>query len=955
MADSDSASINEKQTPPKDFVCPITSNLFVDPVTLETGQTYERRAIQEWISRGNSTCPITRQKLQSTQMPRTNYVLKRLIASWQENNPNLIQVQSENPTPKSDQFFSPTKLSTSPISVISQATIDGTIGDLRLAISRLCTSEILNESEMAVLQIERFWQEANVVPEIQTTLSKPAVLNGFVEILFNSADPQVLKATVFLLSELASRDKVVIQTLTRVDTDVECVVALFKKGLVEAVVLICLLRPSWTSLIEMDLVQALLMILKEKEENFSEMCLKPKTASVLLLGKILRGSDDSNVSIAARALVSDDAIEIIVKSLEAESVEERIAAVTILLRCIEEDGNCRNTIADKAELAPVLESFLDVDDGDRFKIVKFLSELVKLNRRAFNEQLLHIIKDEGSFSTMHTLLIYLQAALQDQCPVIAGLLLQLDLLVEPRKMSMYREEAIDSLISCLRNSEFPATQIAAAETILSLQGRFSSSGKPLARAFLLKRAGFDKSFRALMRAEQQRHVGGESEENLEEEKAANEWERKMAFVLVSHEFGLLFEALAEGLKSRYGELSSACFVSATWLTHMLTVLPDTGIQGAARVCLLKRFISILKSARDTEDKALAMLALSAFMNDSEGLRDLTFHVKDILKNLRELKKLSALASELLKMFTEGQDSSADLWNHKELFQVDCSTKGELLSIVCFKDRIFSGHSDGTLNVWSGRGSLLQLIQETQEHSKAITSLAILQSGDKLYSGSLDRSVRAWSVGDEEIQCIQVYDMKDQVHNLNVANAISCFIPQGAGIKVHSWTGGSKLINPNKQVRCLTLVQGKLYCGCNDSSIQEIDLATGTLSTIQTGSRRLISKANPIYALQVDNGLLYSASTSLDGSAVKIWNTSTYNMIGSLPTTVEVRSMAVTTELIYLGCKQGTIEIWSKEKLNRIGTLQAGTNSKILCMAFDEDEQVLVTGSSDGHIQAWGLS
>lgn len=30
---------------------------------------------------------------------------------------------------------------------------------------------------------------------------------------------------------------------------------------------------------------------------------------------------------------------------------------------------------------------------------------------------------------MHTLLIYLQTALQDQCPVIAGLLLQLDLLV----------------------------------------------------------------------------------------------------------------------------------------------------------------------------------------------------------------------------------------------------------------------------------------------------------------------------------------------------------------------------------------------------------------------------------------------------------------------------------------------------------------------------------------------
>ena len=89
----------------------------------------------------------------------------------------------------------------------------------------------------------------------------------------------------------------------------------------------------------------------------------------------------------------------------------------------------------------------------------------------------------------------------------------------------------------------------------------------------------------------------------------------MAYVLVSHEFGLVFEALAEGLKSRYAELCSACFVSATWLVHMLGVLPDTGIKGAARFCLLKRFISIFRSAKDTDDRALSMLALNSFIRD----------------------------------------------------------------------------------------------------------------------------------------------------------------------------------------------------------------------------------------------------------------------------------------------------------------------------------------------------
>jgi hypothetical protein len=78
-------------------------------------------------------------------------------------------------------------------------------------------------------------------------------------------------------------------------------------------------------------------------------------------------------------------------------------------------------------------------------------------------------------------------------------------------MSIYREEAIDTLISCLRNTEFPAAQIAAAETIVSLQGRFSASGKPLTRAFL-KRAGLDKSFQTLMRMEQLSNIPGEFDE-----------------------------------------------------------------------------------------------------------------------------------------------------------------------------------------------------------------------------------------------------------------------------------------------------------------------------------------------------------------------------------------------------------------------------------------------------------
>ncbi|KAI3919658.1 hypothetical protein MKW92_003621 [Papaver armeniacum] len=857
MEGDSSPGSGEKHTPPKDFVCPITSNIFVDPVTLETGQTYERKAIQEWVERGNSTCPITRQKLQSTQLPKTNYVLKRLIASWQEKNPRPIHIQPSNSLSKPDQIvLDAMKSLLSPTSVISQANIDGTISELPLAIDHLCMSEILSESEAAVLQIERFWCGAEKDFDIQNLLSKPAVINGFVEILFNSVDPKVLRTTVFLLTELGSRDKNVIQTLTRVDSDVDCIVALFKKGLIEAVVLIYMLRPSTASLFEMGVVESLVTVVQQKEEDMFELYLKPKTASVLLLGQILRKGEESNESSAVvQSIISSNAVGSVVERLQAAEAEERISAVRILLRCMLEDGKCRNVIADKAELAPILESFIGANDGEKFEIVHFLSELVKLNRRTFNEQLLHIIKDEGSFSTMHTLLIFLQSANQNQSPIVAGLLLQLDILVEPRKMSIYREEAIDVLISCLKNVEFPRSQIAAASTIVSLQGRFSYSGKPLARTVLLKYAGVDKKRTNFRRTEQYSQTFSASEDNL-----------------------------------------------------------------------------------------------------VEGLEELTLHMKDIFKGIRELKKTSTIAAEMLKVFAKGQDSrTQDLWTHKELIQVDCSSNGEVSSIVCFNDKIFSGHSDGTLKVWSGKGKHVRLSQESREHSKAITSMTVLSSGERLYTGSLDKTIRVWSIGNDAIHCIQVHDVKEQVNSICVANTISCFIPNGAGVKVHSWNGETKLLNPNKYVKCLKLVHGKLYCGCSDGCIQEIDLATGTISTIQTGSRKLLAKATPIYALQVRDGFIYSASSPLDGAAVKIWSTSNFSVVGSLPSNMDIRSMAISSELIYLGCRTGIVEIWCKEKHTRVESLQTGTNTKIISMAIDNEEELLVLGTSDGKIQVWGMT
>ncbi|CAK9142676.1 unnamed protein product [Ilex paraguariensis] len=63
------------------FRCPISLDLFTDPVTLCTGQTYDRSSIEKWLSAGNLTCPVTMQKLPDPSMV-PNHTLRHLINQW---------------------------------------------------------------------------------------------------------------------------------------------------------------------------------------------------------------------------------------------------------------------------------------------------------------------------------------------------------------------------------------------------------------------------------------------------------------------------------------------------------------------------------------------------------------------------------------------------------------------------------------------------------------------------------------------------------------------------------------------------------------------------------------------------------------------------------------------------------------------------------------------------------
>eukprot|EP00243_Klebsormidium_subtile_P004648 TRINITY_DN18798_c0_g1_i1.p1 TRINITY_DN18798_c0_g1~~TRINITY_DN18798_c0_g1_i1.p1 ORF type:complete len:687 (-),score=174.93 TRINITY_DN18798_c0_g1_i1:373-2433(-) len=67
---------------PESHRCPISGDVMVDPVIIvETYHTYERCQIEKWFGDGHSTCPVTNQQLESTQVI-PNLTLRNEIQVW---------------------------------------------------------------------------------------------------------------------------------------------------------------------------------------------------------------------------------------------------------------------------------------------------------------------------------------------------------------------------------------------------------------------------------------------------------------------------------------------------------------------------------------------------------------------------------------------------------------------------------------------------------------------------------------------------------------------------------------------------------------------------------------------------------------------------------------------------------------------------------------------------------
>ncbi|KAK9267132.1 hypothetical protein L1049_009551 [Liquidambar formosana] len=528
--------------------------------------------------------------------------------------------------------------------------------DLSRAITTICSSDSLENCEIAIRVSAKAWLDSHGDPIVETALSKAPVIEGMVEVLFASNDDEILELTISVLAELVARSEENRQRILNSDPQLEIFTRLLRNSslFLKAAVLLYLLKPKAKQMISMEWIPLVLRVLEfgDQLQTLLTVRCSPQVAAFYFLDQLLTGFNEDRNLENARHVVSLGGLSLLVRRLEKGDTHERNNAASIIYRCIRADGSCRNYIASNLNKSSVLELLvLGNQKKSNGSALSLLTELLCINRRTQISKFLNGLINGGSnLNTMHILLIYLQKAPPEERPLVAAILLQLDLLGDPLKCSVYRDEVVDEIIAGLecqvRNENI---QKQSARALLMLGGHFSYAGEASVEKWILRQAGFDDSSGDSYTSGD--IVGDEYMKLNEEEEAADDWQRKAAIVLLTRGNKRLLAALSDSIANSIPSLARASLITVSWMSSFLPSIPDENFRSLACSILVPQLLQSLKYDRDLEERVLASYSLLSLIKSSDCSSTLSPLDEELVSLLRNLSLVTWTATELISIIT----------------------------------------------------------------------------------------------------------------------------------------------------------------------------------------------------------------------------------------------------------------------------------------------------------------
>ncbi|WOL00436.1 E3 ubiquitin-protein ligase [Canna indica] len=807
-------------------------------------------------------------------------------------------------------------------------------------------SEGCRHHEDADLEVTTIWELLKRRKVVKYNSSKQQMLGQLLEIISASEKEKIIRGSVTVLLLLISEDKTIIQDIKKKELHLYYLASALKRNVHEAAILIYMLNPSPSEIRSLELLPALVEVACTPNGQNKESILLPLTPSsacIAMIKILVTDFDYVTNNLYLTATSSPQFFSKMANLAMNKNLEEGVALAAILVQCMRLNGNCKKFLSQLTPVEPFLHLLRSNNKRAKFSVLEYFYEILQTPRSsAIN--LLHQIKQQRSIGIMHSLMACIKQTELEHQLMAANLLLQLDILDESSGKSVFKEEAMEVLLESIVTEKSSRIQTFSAYILSNIGGTYSWTGESYTTPWLLKRAGLTSKYHKNMI------------KNIDwvdpclQDIELNAWSAKAARAIIKMGVSVL-GAVAKGLESKVKSVSHECLVFLAWLGSEIAIMGPSNLRYSAWETLLNSIAQFLHPGSDLDERILSCICLYNYtsgkgkqklMNFSEGTRE----------SLRRLSSFTWMAEELHRVtdyFIPIKPRVSCV--HTQVLEVGQASNGAATAIIFFKGHLCVGHSDGSIRVWDIKGQKSLLLWETKEHKKAVTCFTFSHSGDNILSGSIDKTIRIWKMPQKKLECVEVIEMKEPIQKVESYCDKILVITKSRGLKVHDTSQSIQTLCKNKHIKCLVVNRDKLYLGCTDSSIQEVDMTEGNKTMIKAPARSWIIQKKPINSIKIYKDWVYNAGSAVEGSCLKDWRKRRQSQIMiSTKSGTTIRAMEVVADFIYLNCSssKSAIQIWLREQQRKVGRLSAG--SKITSLLASND--VIYCGTESGVIKGW---
>lgn len=521
--------------------------------------------------------------------------------------------------------------------------------DLTRAISTISTSENLTECETAVRIMTKAWLND---PLVEKTLSKPSVIEGMLEVLFAAINEEIQELVISLLTEFVTRNEANGKIILSLDPQLKGFTTLMRNSslFLKAASLLYLVKPEAKQMMSTEWIPLVLRVLEFGDQTQTLFSVRgsPQIAAYYFLDQLLTGFDEDRNLENGRQVISLGGLSLLLRRMVIGDTVEKIKAASVIYCCIQADGRCRHYLADNLNPELVLALLVDAKELDSDEItVSLLVELICLNRLEQRTKLFDkLSKGWDCLNTLQILLVSLQRATREKRPLVASIMLQLDLMGDPLKSSVYREESIEAITEALDSQICNENvQKQAAKALLILGGRYGYTGTPEVEKWILKEAGYDESLEGGFHG---RYYVVKGSKHLNEDDEIEHWQRKAAMGLWISGGEKLIAALGESIANGIPCLARASLVTVAWMSKFVHTVGDGDVlRSTALLTMVRQLIESLNRTSTIEERVLASFSLLALSKSSGSVFEISDDEKKaMVVHLRNISKVTWTAKKL---------------------------------------------------------------------------------------------------------------------------------------------------------------------------------------------------------------------------------------------------------------------------------------------------------------------